>query len=108
MIVNKLGGKGEEYPVYAFEPVFFLDGAMYVPHYTKPHEWVTYGGGTKTTIELMTLGAEPEIQHLWARTWTEGEIFKNRERYCSSSELKDMMLNQNISAEPPAKKGKKK
>jgi hypothetical protein len=107
MIVNKMGSTDEDYPDYEFEPVFMLGKAMYMPHYDKKHQWVSYGGETKTTVELMTLSAKPEMKHLWKRHWTEKEIFKGRERKCSSEVLKGMLLNQHVSTEPPAR-GRKK
>jgi hypothetical protein len=97
----------EECSDYEFEPVFLLHKAMYVPHYINKHQWVTYGGQVRTTIELLTLGAKPETKYLWRRGWTEQEIFKKRSRHCSPTELKNMLLNQHVSSEPP-KKGKKK
>jgi hypothetical protein len=96
MIVNKMEVTDEAYPDYDFEPVFFLGKAMYVPHYDSKHQWVTYGGGSKTTVELITVGAKPDIKHLWKRYWTEKEIFKGRSRHCSPTELKNMLLNQHI------------
>ena len=107
MIVNKMGSTDEDYPDYAYEPIFMLGKAMYVPHYDKKHQWVSYGMEIKTTVELLTLGAKPEIKHLWKRSWTEKEIFKGRERKCSSEVLKNMLMNQHVSTEPPAR-GKKK
>jgi hypothetical protein len=106
MIVNKMATTDEDYPDYEFEPFFMLGKAMYVPHYDKKHQWVTYGSQVMTTIELITLGAKPDVKHLWKRHWTEKEIFKGRNRHCSPEELKGMLLNQHISAEPP--KGRKK
>jgi len=106
MIVNKMASTDEDYPDYEFEPFFMLGKAMYVPHYDKKHQWVSYGGEVKTTVELMTLGAKPEVKHLWKRSWTEKEIFKGRDRKCSSEELKYMLLNQHVSPAPA--KGKKK
>lgn len=107
MVVNKMEVTDEEYSDYEFEPVFLLNKAMYLPHYGKKHQWVTYGGQIKTTIELVTLGAKVEIKYIWKRSWTEKEIFKGRSRHCSPTELKNMLLNQHISTEPPTK-GKKK
>ena len=109
MIVNKMGSTDEDYPDYAYEPIFMLGKAMYVPHYDikYKHHWVSYGFEVKTTVELLTLGAKPEIKYLWKRSWTEKEIFKGRERKCSSEVLKNMLINQHVSTEPPAK-GKKK
>ena len=109
MIVNKMGSTDEDYPDYAYEPVFMLGKAMYVPHYDikYKHHWVSYGFEVKTTVELLTLGAKPEIKYLWKRSWTEKEIFKGRERKCSPEVLKNMLINQHVSTEPPAK-GKKK
>jgi hypothetical protein len=107
MIVNKMGSTDEDYPDYAYEPIFMLGNAMYVPHYDKKHQWVSYGGEVKTTVELMTLGAKPDVKHLWKRHWTEKEIFKGRERKCSSEILKNMLMSQHVSTEPPAR-GKKK
>ena len=94
MIVNKMGTMDEDYPDYAYEPVFMLGKAMYVPHYDikYKHHWVSYGNEIKTTVELMALGAKPEIKHLWKRPWTEKEIFKKRKRECSTNELKAMLL----------------
>jgi hypothetical protein len=102
-----MGSTDEDYPDYAYEPIFMLGKAMYVPHYDKKHQWVSYGMEIKTTVELLTLGAKPEIKHLWKRSWTEKEIFKGRERKCSSEVLKNMLMNQHVSTEPPAR-GKKK
>jgi len=108
MIVNKMATTDEDYPDYVYEPIFMLGEAMYVPHYDikHKHHWVSYGYEIKTTVELLTLGAKPEIRHLWKRSWTEKEIFKGRDRKCSSEELKYMLMNQHVSAEPA--KGRKK
>lgn len=103
MIVNKMEATDDDVPDFAFEPVFMLGAAMYVPHYIKKHEWVSYGGVTKTTIELITLGAKPEIKHLWKRFWTEKEIFKGRNRNCNPDELKKMLFNQRNSKGPSSK-----
>jgi len=107
MIVNKMEATDEDYPDYAYEPIFMLGKAMYVPHYDKKHQWVSYGMEIKTTIELLTLGAKPEVKHLWKRHWTEKEIFKGRDRKCLSEVLKNMLMSQHVSTEPPAR-GKKK
>jgi hypothetical protein len=92
MIVNKLSRNDSEQPDYEFEPVFMLGNALYIPHYVDKHKWVSYGGETKTTVELMALGATPDFKHLWKRLWTEKEIFKKRKRPCSTNELKAMLL----------------
>jgi len=92
MIVNKLSKTDLELPNYDYEPIFMLGNAMYVPHYVEEHKWVSYGGETKTTVELMALGATPDFRHLWVRGWTARRIFKKRKRPCSVNELKAMLL----------------
>jgi hypothetical protein len=103
MSVHKLSDKGDDLPIYRYEPVFMLGRAMYVPHYVKKHEWVSYGGTTKSTIELMSVGAKPHMEYLWQRSWTEQEIFKKHKRDCTPTELKNLILNQNISVAPTRK-----
>ena len=92
MIVNKMGSTDEDYPVYTYEPIFMLGNAMYVPHYVDEHKWVSYGGETKTTAELLALDAKPNFKHLWMRGWTARRIFRKRKRPCSVNELKAMLL----------------
>jgi hypothetical protein len=92
MIVQKLSKTEAERPDYELEPIFMLGNAMYVPHYVEEHKWVSYGGETKTTVELMALGAIPEFKHLWMRGWTARRIFRKRKRPCSVNELKAMLL----------------
>ena len=99
----------EECTDYEFEPVFHLGRALYVPHYGAPHMWVSYGGETKTTVELVSLGAKPSFQYLWKRYWTEKEIFKGHPRECSKEELlkllttKDAAKAKSINTKPRSK-----
>jgi hypothetical protein len=92
MIVQKLSKGESERPDYELEPIFMLDNAMYIPHYVDEHKWVSYGGETKTTVELLALDAELDFEHLWMRGWTERKIFRKRKRPCSVNQLKAMLL----------------
>jgi len=57
------------------QPVFELDGVMYLPDYSKKHRWIGPGPTELrteyTTAELVDLGAEKRIEQLWPRSWTE-------------------------------------
>jgi len=54
------------------QPVFDLDGVMFLPHYSKKHTWVSPAFEyVYTTTQLVELGAEKRTEHLWPRSWTE-------------------------------------
>jgi len=57
------------------QPIFFLRGVPYVPHYNKKHNWVGPGNEQHrkiyTTTELTEVGARLKTMMLWKRSWTE-------------------------------------
>jgi hypothetical protein len=75
---------------YALEPVFKLPNSeqIVVPHFIEPHKWMGLGAVTYTTEELLNSRADPELQCLWSRPWTEKIIFQGKDRAFSSAELK--------------------
>lgn len=60
------------------QPIFFLGQAMYVPHYLTPHLWVSYGGATLTTRNLIERNAKIGTTYLWNRPWID-KIFKGKD-----------------------------
>jgi hypothetical protein len=58
------------------QPVFYLRGVPYLPHYNKKHHWVGPGDEqnrkTYTTTELMEANAKIGVTPLWVRyaNWT--------------------------------------
>lgn len=54
--------------------VFVLDGITYLPHYSDANRYVGPGYGRNNTVtynalELVVLGAKPEVMPLWPRSW---------------------------------------
>lgn len=73
------------------QPVFFLGHAMYVPHYVTAHLWVTYGGKTLTTKNLIERNAKATTSYLWPRHWIE-KMFKDKDIFTmKESELKGVL-----------------
>ena len=56
------------------QPIFYLDGIPYLPHYTQGHLWVGPGGednrSTYSTTEISEKG-RLSVKELWKRSWTE-------------------------------------
>jgi len=56
------------------QPVFYLHGVPYLPHYASRHLWVGPGREHEakkyTTTELTDYGARLSTMHLWERHWT--------------------------------------
>ena len=56
------------------QPVFYLGGITYLPHYTQRHLWVGPGSENKrltySTAELTEKG-NLGAMFLWKRSWTE-------------------------------------
>jgi len=50
-------------------PIFYVDGIMLVPHYTKKNFWVWPGGETYSGDELIAMGARQSATLLWPRYW---------------------------------------
>lgn len=59
----------------SMQPVLILEGAVYLPHYTKENYWCGPGANKEslpyTTKELMAKGAVRGKRLLWPRAWTE-------------------------------------
>ena len=60
------------------QPVFFLRGVPYIPHYYEPHRWVGPGSlamrKVYTTLELMDAQAELKNHPLWPRLWVDQDV----------------------------------
>ena len=73
------------------QPVFFIGQAMYVPHYLTPHLWVTFGGKTLTTKNLIERNAKLATSYLWVRPWVE-KMFGTKDIFTmKESELKGVL-----------------
>jgi hypothetical protein len=84
------GEDGEVMPTDV-QPVFFLGKAMYVPHFVTPHLWVTYGGATLTTKNLVERNANIGTTYLWIRPWIE-KMFKGKDIFTMKElELKGVL-----------------
>jgi hypothetical protein len=59
----------------SMQPVFMLNGIVYLPDYKKPNYWRGPGMNKDsvpyTTYELMAQGAAMGERMLWPREWTE-------------------------------------
>ena len=58
------------------QPVFVVNGVMFLPHYSDKHHWVGPGSLSErkvfTTRELVEdIKAEKRTEHLWPRSWTD-------------------------------------
>ena len=74
------------------QPVFFLNDAMYVPHYVTPHLWVTFGNGKLTTKNLIERNAKIGTTYLWVRPWIE-KIFGSEDIFnMKESQLKKALI----------------
>jgi hypothetical protein len=85
--------KGEDAEVMPtdVQPIFFLGQAMYVPHYLTPHLWVSYGGATLTTRNLIERNAKTGTTYLWIRPWIE-KIFKGMDIFTmKESQIKEAL-----------------
>ena len=49
--------------------IWYVDGIMLVPHYTKQHVWVWPGGQFFTPAELVDMGGKESTTLLWPRHW---------------------------------------
>ena len=73
------------------QPVFFLGKAMYVPHFVTPHIWVTFGGATLTTKNLLERNSNIGTAYLWVRPWIE-KMFKGKDIFTMKElELKGVL-----------------
>ena len=73
------------------QPVFFLGKAMYVPHFVTPHIWVTFGGTTLTTKNLLERNSNIGTAYLWVRPWIE-KMFKGKDIFTmKESQIKDAL-----------------
>jgi hypothetical protein len=73
------------------QPIFFVGQAMYVPHYLTPHLWVSYGGATLTTRNLIERNAKTGTTYLWIRPWIE-KMFKGMDIFTmKESQIKDAL-----------------
>jgi hypothetical protein len=57
--------------------IFVLNGIPYLPHYSEPNRYVGPGYGrdnhtTYNALELVAMGAKPDIEALWPRGWHKG------------------------------------
>ena len=52
-------------------PIWYVNGVMLVPHYTKQHVWVWPGGQFFTPAELVDMGGKESTTLLWPRHWLE-------------------------------------
>jgi len=74
---------------FAFEPVWTMqDNIYWIPHYIKPHIWVTLAGITATTDELLNSKAFLQTKYLWKRRWVEEYIYQGRSRVMSPQDLR--------------------
>ena len=74
------------------QPVFFLNDAMFVPHYVTPHIWVSYGNEKLTTKNLIERNAKLGTTYLWVRPWVE-KIFGSEEIFnMKESQLKQVLI----------------
>lgn len=74
------------------QPIFFLSGAMFVPHYVTPHLWVSYGNKTLTTKNLIERNAQAATSYLWVRPWIE-KIFGSKDIFSmKESQLKEALI----------------
>jgi hypothetical protein len=74
------------------QPVFFLNDAMFVPHYVTPNLWVTYGGEKLTTKNLIERNAKIGTTYLWVRPWIE-KIFNSEDIFnMKESQLKKALI----------------
>lgn len=84
------GEDGEVLPTDV-QPVFFLGKAMYVPHFVTPHIWVTFGGATLTTKNLLERNSNIGTAYLWVRPWIE-KMFKGKDIFTMKElELKGVL-----------------
>lgn len=56
-----------------------INGVVYVPHYTRPTEYVGPGGRVIPLAELLAHDAQPETLLLWARTWAQSRNLQSVE-----------------------------
>ena len=49
--------------------IWYVDGILLVPHYTKKHVFVWPGGKFFTPDELVAMGAKESTTLLWPRHW---------------------------------------
>jgi hypothetical protein len=74
------------------QPVFFLNDAMYVPHYVTPHIWVSYGNEKLTTKNLIERNAKLGTSYLWVRPWIE-KIFGTHDIFTMKElQLKEALI----------------
>ena len=73
------------------QPVFFLNDAMFVPHYVTPHLWISYGNKPLTTKNLLERNAKLGTTYLWVRPWIE-KIFNSQDIFTMKElELKGVL-----------------
>jgi hypothetical protein len=49
--------------------IWYVNGVMLVPHFTKKHVWVWPGGQLFTPAELVDMGGKESTTLLWSRHW---------------------------------------
>ena len=54
-----------------WQPIWYVNGIMLVPHYTRKHLWVFPGGDVYDAGELLEMGAKQTTTLLWPRFWCE-------------------------------------
>jgi hypothetical protein len=53
-----------------WQPIWYVNGIMLVPHYTRKHLWVFPGGDVYDAAELVVMNAKQSSTLLWPRYWT--------------------------------------
>ena len=53
-----------------WQPIWYVDQIMLVPHFSQKHFWVWPGGNVYTAAELVAMGAKQTSTLLWPRSWT--------------------------------------
>jgi hypothetical protein len=52
-----------------WQPIWYVDGIMLVPHYSKKHTWVWPGGLLFKPSEIIDMGGKESTTLLWPRHW---------------------------------------
>ena len=54
-----------------WQPIWYVNGIMLVPHYNLKHFWVFPGGDVYDAAELAAMNAKQSSTLLWPRFWCE-------------------------------------
>lgn len=53
-----------------WQPIWYVNGIMLVPHFSKKYTWVWPGGMLFNPSEVLNMGGKESTTLLWPRHWT--------------------------------------